>query len=51
MKPAEQVKDFKEVNIEDYTRNLRIALNQTFKPMNIKFTEEGKKKLTLSDFI
>lgn len=50
VKPTEQVRDFHEVNVEDYVRNLRTALNQTFKPMNINFNEE-EGKVTLTDFI
>lgn len=49
VKPAELVRDIREINIEDYVRNLRTALNQTFKPMNISFQEEPK--VTLADFI
>jgi hypothetical protein len=51
VKPMEQVRNFDEVNLEDYIRNLRTALNQTFKPMNIIFKEEGERKVTLADFI
>jgi len=49
VKPVELVKDFSEVNVDDYVRNLRTALNQTFKPMNLFFDEEPK--TTLADFI
>lgn len=49
VKPAELVRDIREINMEDYVRNLRTALNQTFKPMNISFQEEPK--VTLADFI
>ena len=51
VKPTEQLKNFGKVNVEDYVRNLRTALNQTFKPMNIRFREEAEKRTTLSDFI
>ena len=51
VKPTEQLKIFGEVNVEDYVRNLRTALNQTFKPMNIRFREEAEKRASLSDFI
>jgi hypothetical protein len=50
VKPTEQVKSLHEINLEDYVRNLRTALNQTFKPMNIVFTNEKTTKRTLSDF-
>ncbi len=49
VKPVELVRDFREVNMDDYVRNLRTALNQTFKPMNLSFDEEPK--TTLADFI
>jgi len=49
VKPVELVKDLHEVNVEDYVRNLRTALNQTLKPMNLTFDEEPK--TTLADFI
>jgi len=51
VKPTERVRDFHEVNIDDYVRNLRTALNQTFKPMNIEFKEYVERKVTLADFI
>jgi hypothetical protein len=44
------VKDFRELNLKDYVRNLRTALNQTFKPMNIRFGED-RERTTLSDFM
>jgi DNA polymerase I len=50
VKPTEQVRDFREVNMEDYIRNLRTALNQTFRAMDIEFQEEDK-KVTLADFL
>ncbi|MEM2914418.1 MAG: DNA polymerase domain-containing protein [Candidatus Bathyarchaeia archaeon] len=49
VKPIEFVTDFREVNIDDYVRNLKAALSQTFKPMNISFDEDHK--TTLADFI
>ncbi len=49
VKPTELVRDIREINTEDYVRNLRTALSQTFKPMNISFEEEPK--VTLADFI
>jgi len=51
VKPIEHVSDIREVNVEDYVRNLRTALNQTFKPMSLQFVEETTKKMTLSDFL
>jgi DNA polymerase elongation subunit (family B) len=41
VKPAEAVTSLTEINVEDYARNLRTALEQVFEPMGIKF-EEGK---------
>jgi DNA polymerase elongation subunit (family B) len=46
VKPAEHVRSVSEVNVEDYIRNLTTALNQTFKPMNIKFETEKEMKLS-----
>jgi len=51
VKPTERVRDFHEVNVDDYVRNLRTALNQTFKPMNIEFREGVKEKVTLTNFV
>jgi len=51
VKPAEQVRGFHEVNVDDYVRNLRTALNQTFKPMDIRFSEDEDGKVTLADFL
>lgn len=51
VKPTGLIRSINEVNIEDYIRNLRTALNQTFKPMNIRFNEELKKDISLSDFL
>ena len=50
VKPTEYVKRFTEINVTDYVRNLRTALNQTFKPMNITFSDQSKKEKTLFDF-
>jgi DNA polymerase I len=51
VKPTELIRSIREVNVEDYIRNLRTALNQTFKPMDIRFNEESKKDISLSDFL
>jgi DNA polymerase elongation subunit (family B) len=50
VKPTEYVKSFSEINVMDYVRNLRTALNQTFKPMNISFSDQSKSEKTLFDF-
>ena len=50
VKPTEQVKKFSEINVVDYIRNLRTALNQTFEPMNITFSDQNKSGKTLLDF-
>jgi DNA polymerase elongation subunit (family B) len=50
VKPTEHVKRFNEVNVLDYIRNLRTALNQTFEPMNIEFRDQNKSGKTLLDF-
>ena len=49
VKPLDLVKSFQEINVEDYVRNLRTALNQVFKPMNLSFDERQRR--TLADFI
>jgi len=51
VKPTENVKKVSEINVLDYIRNLRTALNQTFKPMGISINEFEKGKGTLSDFL
>jgi len=51
VKPTEHVKKFSEINVMDYIRNLKTALNQTFKPMGISIKEFEKGKGTLSDFL
>ncbi len=48
VKPAEHVRGFSEINVEDYVRNLRTALGQTLGPMNIRF--EAKKDMELSEW-
>jgi len=50
VKPTENVKNFHEINLEDYLRNLKTALNQTFKPMNITLSNQTKSEMTLYDF-
>jgi len=50
VKPTEHVESLNEINVEDYVRNLKTALNQLFKPMSIMFTDEKTAKRTLSDF-
>ena len=51
VKPTEHVKKFNEINVLDYSRNLRTALDQTFKPMKITINEFEKGKGMLSDFL
>lgn len=51
VKPTESVESIHEVNVEDYARNLRTALNQTFESINLEFWEDSDKKVTLSDFL
>jgi DNA polymerase I len=50
VKPTALVKNIREVNIKDYIRNLRTALNQTFNPMDISFSDQKITKKTLFDF-
>jgi len=49
VKPLDLVKSIQEINVEDYVKNLRTALSQVFKPMNLSF-DEGQ-RTTLADFI
>ena len=51
VKPTDHLNNFREINVEDYMRNLITALNQVFKPMNIQVNYEEKRKGTLSDFL
>jgi DNA polymerase elongation subunit (family B) len=51
VKPTQHVKNYREINIEDYVRNLKTALNQVFKPMKIVFTNKEPYKTTLYEFI
>jgi len=48
VKPTKHVKSLSEINVEDYVRNLRTALGQTFGPMDIRF--EAKKDMELSEW-
>jgi len=48
VKPMEHVRGLSEINVEDYIRNLRTALGQTFGPMNIRF--EAKKDMEISEW-
>ena len=46
VKPTDHVKSLLEINIEDYVRNLRTALGQTFGPMGILFEKETAIKIS-----
>ncbi len=46
VKPAEFVTNLREINIEDYVRNLLTALNQTFKPMGIELKTEKETEIS-----
>jgi len=46
VKPSDFVKSPAEINVDDYIRNLRTALGQTFEPMNISFEVEKDMKLS-----
>jgi DNA polymerase I len=46
VKPAENVQNVLEINVDDYIRNLTTALNQTFNPMGIRFEAEAVTKIT-----
>ena len=51
VKPTDHLTNSREINIEDYKRNLITALNQVFKPMEIKIRYNEKSNGTLSDFL
>jgi hypothetical protein len=51
VKPTGQLSNLKTINVNDYERNLKTTLNQTFKPMNLNFNKEIKKTVTLSDYL
>jgi hypothetical protein len=42
VKPLDHVKSLSEINLEDYIRNLKTALEQTFKPMDIQLERTAK---------
>jgi len=48
VKPVNYVKSVKEINVEDYIRNMRTALGQTFAPMGIEL--ESKLETRISDW-
>ena len=51
VKPTDQIKRLTEINVLDYIRNLRTALNQTFEPMGISIGSFEKTNGTLSNFL
>ncbi len=46
VKPKDFVKSVKEVNVEDYIRNMTTALDQTFAPMGIKMQQKPEAKIS-----
>lgn len=48
VKPAKYVEDIREINVEDYVRNMTTALTQTFAPMGIKLEKPEKR---ISDWL
>jgi len=46
VKPRSHVKTVAEINVEDYVRNLRTALGQTFEPMDIDFEPKTDMKIS-----
>ncbi len=46
VKPAKHVRSLKEINTEDYIRNMTTALKQTFEPMNIRLESEPAAKIS-----
>jgi len=48
VKPSSHIRNVAEINVEDYVRNLRTALGQTFEPMDIDF--EPKRDMKISEW-
>jgi len=46
VKPLEFVKSVKEVNVDDYIRNMTTALEQTFAPMEIELGQKRETKIS-----
>jgi DNA polymerase I len=46
VKPVDYVKSLKEINMEDYIRNMTTALEQTFAPMGIKLEQKLETKIS-----
>jgi len=46
VKPVDYVKSLKEINVEDYIRNMTTALEQTFAPMGIKLEQKLETKIS-----
>ena len=46
VKPVKQTKSVKEINVEDYIRNMTTALQQTFAPMNIELEQKPETKIS-----
>jgi len=46
VKPVEHVKSVKEINVQDYIRNMTTALEQTFAPMGIKLEQKLEAKIS-----
>ena len=46
VKPVEYIKNVKEINVEDYIRNITTALEQTFAPMDIKLEQKPETKIS-----
>jgi len=46
VKPVEFVKSVKEINVDDYIRNMTTALEQTFAPMGIKLEQKPETKIS-----
>jgi len=42
VKPIDHLNNFREINVDNYMRNLITALNQVFKPMNIKVHDKER---------
>jgi len=46
VKPVEFVRSVKEINVDDYIRNMTTALEQTFSPMGIELKQKSETKIS-----
>jgi len=51
VKPSDRVQSISEINVEDYVRNLTTALDQTFKPIGIRFETEAEAEAKITKWL